>query len=165
MLRRALLAAAVILPIAVTIAGLSSRHPRGPLFIALYVAPLVLVGPLWLRLRLTERPLALSPLWGLDGLAMLLGTLRAIGATWLPFSGHTLFLTYSALTTRNTGYRLVALLLFAETTVFKLWVWHDKFTWASGILAGLLLALVALRLDREPGRRTSCCNCQARGLG
>ena len=154
MLRRALLAAAIILPITVTIAGLFSPHPRGPLFIALYIAPLVLVGPLWLRIRLTERPLALSPIWGLDALVMLLGALRAIGATWLPFSGHTLFLTYSALITRHMGYRVAAALLFAETTVFKLWVWRDPFTWASGIVTGLVLGMVALRLQREVARTT-----------
>jgi hypothetical protein len=152
LLRRALVAAAIILPIAAVIVGLSSDHPRGALFIPLYIAPLVLVGPLWLRMRLAERPLALSLVWGLDVLVMVLGALRAIGATWLPFSGHTLFLTYSAVVTRHVGYRVTAAVLFAETTVFKLWVWRDAFTWASGIVAGLLLAFVATMAqsaDRE----------------
>ena len=149
MLRRALVAAAIILPIAVTIAGLFSPHPRGPLFIALYVAPLVLVAPLWLRIRLRERPLAVSALWALDGVVIVLGALRALGAAWLPFSGHTLYLTYSALVTRHVGYRIAAVLLFVETTVFKLWVWRDRFTWAAGIILGLLVAAVALRLDRR----------------
>ena len=149
MLRRTLLAAATVLPIAVIFAAQFSSHPRGPLFIPLYVAPLVAAAPLWLRIRLAERPLALSPVWILDGLVLILGAIRALGTGWIPFSGHTLFLTYSALVTHHRGYRILALALFVETTVFKLWVWHDPFTWAFGMGVGLLLAVLASRLDRE----------------
>ncbi|HJU69782.1 MAG TPA: hypothetical protein VJ650_16190 [Gemmatimonadaceae bacterium] len=150
MLRGVLLAAAIVLPVAVTIAAQFSSHPRGPLFIPLYVAPLVTAAPIWLRIRLAERPLALSAIWILDVLVLSLGALRALGTGWIPFSGHTLFLTYSPLVTRHRGYRVVALVLFLETTVFKLWVWRDPSTWALGIGVGLLLAAVASRLDREP---------------
>jgi hypothetical protein len=149
-LRGGLMVAAIVLPIVVTIAALFSSHPRGPVFIPLYVAPLVAAAPLWLRIRLAERPLTLSPIWALDVLVIVLGALRALGTSWIPFSGHTLFLTYSPLVTRHAGYRLLALVLFAETTVFKLVVWRDLFTWALGIAVGLALATLAFRLDRAP---------------
>jgi hypothetical protein len=59
----------------------------------------------------------------------------------LPFSGHMLFLTYSGLTTTARWYRWLALVLLAETTVFKLWVWRDVYSWSLGLVIGLVAAV------------------------
>ena len=124
-----------------------SPEYRGLQFFVLYVMPMLIAAPLWLRVRLAERPLAFSARWVLDALVMFLAALRAVGVPWLPFSGHTLFLTYSGIVTPHRGYRILALLLMLETTVFKLWVWRDPMSWSLGIAAGILLAVAESRLD------------------
>jgi hypothetical protein len=62
---------------------------------------------------------------------------RFLGAV-VPVSGHMLFLVYSAVTTRNRWYQLLAVALIMETTLFKLGVWADPTTWALGAAAGLV---------------------------
>ncbi|MBA2670105.1 MAG: hypothetical protein H0U67_07035, partial [Gemmatimonadetes bacterium] len=60
----------------------------------------------------------------------------------LPFSGHMLFLTYSGLVTRHAWYRVLAAVLLAETTVFKLWLWDDPSSWVWGLALGAVAAAV-----------------------
>jgi hypothetical protein len=61
----------------------------------------------------------------------------------LPFSGHMLFLTYSLFARPvSPRYRWVALALLAETTVYKLWHWHDPRSWAIGLAAGMVAVAV-----------------------
>jgi len=62
-----------------------------------------------------------------------------IGDT-LPFSGRMLFLCYSLLTTSTRGYRLVALVLVLETTIFKLVLWQDPQSWGLGLALGIIAA-------------------------
>jgi hypothetical protein len=61
----------------------------------------------------------------------------------LPYSGHTLFLTYVLLTGPGRGFRAIAAVLLATTTWFKLALWDDPYSWALGIAIGAVL--VALR--------------------
>ena len=124
---------------------MSPELHRLPFFL-LYVAPMLVATPLWLRVRLAERPLAVSRPWLLDALVVFVSALRGIGVPGLPFSGHTLFLTYSAIVTTHRGYRILALLLMLETTVFKLWMWRDPQSWGLGIAVGVLLAVAESRM-------------------
>jgi hypothetical protein len=71
----------------------------------------------------------------------------------LPFSGHMLFLTYSLLTTPVRWYQVVAVLLIAETTGFKLGVWHDFASWSIGLATGLACAGVYALLGGRSVRR------------
>lgn len=146
-LDRLLLAAAIVLPlVAIAIGVLRSDEPGVLWFAILYVAPMLVAAPFWVRVRTAQHPLSLSAAWILDGLVMFLAALRAVGAPWLPFSGHTLFLTYSGIVTPHRRYRLLALALFLETTVFKLWLWRDPLSWGLGIATGMLLAVAESRV-------------------
>lgn len=122
-----------------------SLEVRGLRFFLLYVAPMLIATPIWLRLRLAEGPLSFSRRWLLDAVVVFVSALRGIGVPGLPFSGHTLFLTYSGIVTPHRGYRVLALLLMLETTVFKLWLWQDPKSWSLGIAAGILLAVAESR--------------------
>ncbi|HJR65786.1 MAG TPA: hypothetical protein VJ802_05120 [Gemmatimonadaceae bacterium] len=123
-----------------------SLEVRGLRFFLLYVAPMLIVTPIWLHLRLAERRLSLSRRWLLDAVVVFMAALRGIGVPGLPFSGHTLFLAYSGIVTRHRGYRVLALLLMLETTVFKLWLWRDPKSWGLGIAIGVLLAVAESRM-------------------
>ncbi|PYO92483.1 MAG: hypothetical protein DMD58_01715 [Gemmatimonadetes bacterium] len=118
-LRALLLYATILCPAVAIIAGLLANPwplQRGLIF---YIAPLFFIGPLWLRMRVGERPLQWETLWALDLGVFALAILRFITGNWLPFSGHMLFLTYSALTTMSIRYRVLALALALETAWFK----------------------------------------------
>jgi hypothetical protein len=82
-----------------------------------------------------------------DVLAVVLGAVRFAGAL-VPWSGHMLFFTYSALTTRSAPYALLALALTAETTWFKLVLWRDFASWSLGLAAGAALAAVRILIHR-----------------
>jgi hypothetical protein len=108
-----------------------------------YTAPLLALGPAWLRRRLAslgERPHAADRV---DVLAFAAGALRS-GGGWgvLPYSGHTLFLTYVLLTGPGRSFRGVAAMLLATTTWFKLALWNDPYSWVLGITIGALLVAV-----------------------
>jgi len=151
-LPRLLLWTAVALP-AVPLAGaLVADGWPAQRFLALYVAPLFAAAPLWLRLRLRAPDAARGIRAWLDGAVLLLSFLRFVLGGVLPFSGHTLFLTYSGLTTRDAWYRWLAAALVVETTVFKLWLWRDASSWALGIALGLLAAWSYSRLSPRHGR-------------
>ena len=157
-LGRLLLGAAVALPAACLAAALAlrdggARGPAGARFLALYVAPMLLAAPLWARLRLGALERLPMRARALDVAVLLLSAARLTGP-WLPFSGHMLFLTYSAAVTPSRPYRLLALLLLAETTAFKLLVWGDARSWGLGLALGLAAAAVAAaggaRASRPP---------------
>lgn len=57
-------------------------------------------------------------------------------------SGHTLFLTYALLTTRSRIVLVTAGLVMLHTLYLKYVVWHDWVTSSSGIVLGLMAALV-----------------------
>ena len=113
-----------------------------------YTAPLLALGPTWLRRRLAavrERPQLADRV---DVAAFAAGAVRS-GGGWgvLPYSGHTLFLTYVLLTGPGRGFRVVAIVLLATTTWFKLALWDDPYSWALGITIGALLAAVRRYAD------------------
>jgi hypothetical protein len=146
----ALLAAAVLVPLAALAAcafvdGWAARR-----FLAFYTAPFFLAFFLWMRIRLAT--VESQPLAGLavDAAAVAVGLLRFASAA-VPWSGHMLFFTYSALTTRSRGYVALVLLLAVETSWFKLGVWHDPFSWGVGIGMGLFLAARRAVIGRNAG--------------
>jgi len=148
-LRTLLLWATILCPAVAIIAGLFAPTwplQRGLIF---YIAPLFFIGPLWLRLQLGERPLRWGTLWALDLGIFVLALLRFVTGTWLPFSGHMLFLTYSALTTTSARYRALALALALETAWFKFVLWHDPRKFWIGLVGGAVAALVFVFARRE----------------
>jgi len=147
-LRALLLWATFLCPAVAVIAGLfAATWPiqRGLIF---YVAPLFFIGPLWLRLRLDERGLGWGTLWSIDLGIFFLAVLRFATGPWLPFSGHMLFLTYSALTTTSAPYRALAFALALETAWFKFVLWHDPRTFWFGLAGGAVAALVFVLVRR-----------------
>jgi len=105
----------------------------------LYVAPMLFACPFWMRLRLNAVAELTIARGAVDVAVVAVAITRWLGPA-IPLSGHMLFLVYSGLTTRATGYRLLATALLIETTVFKLLLWSDPTTWGLGGLAGLLAA-------------------------
>jgi hypothetical protein len=67
----------------------------------------------------------------------------------VPFSGHMLFLVYSAMTTPLRWYRVMAALLIVLTTVFKFAVLKDPLSWSLGLVVGVLAALLHRRLENR----------------
>lgn len=58
-------------------------------------------------------------------------------------SGHTLFLTYALFSSRSWVVRISAAVVMLQVLYLKYIVWHDWVTSSSGIVLGLLAALVA----------------------
>ena len=125
---------------------LGPRSRAGATFLAVYAAPMFLAAPLWWRGRLN----AAAPVQAIDAAVTLLAFARFVIGDVLPFSGHMLFLSYSAAAGPVArGYRLLAFVLIAETTLFKLWIWRDPRSW----VLGLALGLAGAALARLVGRR------------
>jgi hypothetical protein len=106
-------------------------------FLTLYIAPILLAIPLWLRERLRVLELLTPANRMVDAAVLAVAAARFFGAV-VPVSGHMLFLVYSAVTTPNRWYQLLAVALIIETTIFKLGVWGDPTTWGLGAAAGLV---------------------------
>jgi hypothetical protein len=146
LLDRVLLAGAALAPAAVVAAGLAAPTWEYRSFLIFYVAPLFLAAPLWLRFRLatpSARPLASALL---DALVLALSIMRLLPESFVPFSGHMLFLSYSVLTVRSPWYRVLAAALLIETTYFKLAIFGDPGSWWRGLAAGTVAGLVAMAL-------------------
>jgi hypothetical protein len=158
-LHRALGWLAVALPVACLAAAalaqagllpVGARRMEAARFLALYAAPLFLAVPLWARHRLAALERLPATALVADVVVTALAAARFVLGTWLPFSGHMLFLAYSGLTVDGArAYRALALLLAVETTVFKLWLWRDVTSWALGLALGLLAAAI-VRAGRPP---------------
>jgi hypothetical protein len=155
-LDRACVATAVVAPLACLAAAAvawawQDSWPAAR-FLALYVAPLFLAAPLWARERLrafvrTPR----DPAWRLvvDVAVVLLSVARFVAGETLTFSGHMLFLTYTALLPASRAYRVVTAGLLVETTVFKLVLWNDVTSWSLGLVLGVLAAGVVGARQRQ----------------
>ena len=139
-LRRALLVAAIALPLAALAVGLRVVDPAGRRFVILYVTPLLLIVPLWLKLRLDHLQDSFPVVRILD-IAIVAFSAARLAGDIAPVSGHMLFLTYTVLTTPTRWYRWVAGALILETSIFKLWIWRDVNTWAWGLVVGAAAAL------------------------
>jgi hypothetical protein len=130
--------AALLLPVgAIAVAFFIDGWPAQR-YLVFYVAPLFFAATTWMRLRLDDGWPAMNTRFLLDVLVLGLSFLRFVIGTLFPFSGHMLFLTYSALTIQHRGYRFLAVVLLLETTWFKLWLWRDPYTWLLGLVLGLL---------------------------
>jgi hypothetical protein len=138
--KRFLLWSAALLPSAAIVAALFVDGWPARRFLILYAAPLFLAAPLWLRVRIAENGFAPNRQALVDGAVLAFSFLRFVLGELLPFSGHMLFLSYSGLTIRRSSYRWIALVLVAETTVFKLWIWRDPRSWSLGLAMGILAA-------------------------
>lgn len=147
-LERALPTAAVGLTVAAVLAGFLVEAGPARRFVVFYVAPMVLVFPLWARARLRTIETASAGRIALDAAVVVFAVLRTLTGA-LPFSGHMLFLTHSLLTTPSRWYRAVAVLLIAETTWFKLGMWNDFASWSIGLAAGLACAGAHALLGRR----------------
>ena len=124
-----------------------------------YVAPICFIAGLFVYYRLgrTER-LRLRP-EGLDALAIALSSLRVLPfAGLLPYSGHTLFLSYAFFATVSLAFRSVVGAYLLWVTFIKLGVYHDPISWGVGIIIGACLAVAYRRVvgtaktgsDQEP---------------
>lgn len=156
-LRRLLAWCAVLLPLACLVVaaalragagaalpGVGARPAAAARFLALYAAPLMLAAPLWARGRLVHLERLAPRTRALDVGVTVLALARFVAGAMLPFSGHMLFLTYTALARPgDRGYCWLAAVLLAETTVFKLWLWRDPTSWGMGLALGLLAAWAA----------------------
>jgi hypothetical protein len=125
-------------------------------FLLFYVAPMGVAVPWWARERirwLSNVDHRASWHLALDVVVLLLAMARfGVGAA-LPWSGHMLFLTYSAITTDARTYRALVVLLLVETTIFKLLVWQDKRSWAIGLALGVLAGVVVKVRESAPESR------------
>ncbi len=131
------------------LAGALALNDRRMREILVYMAPLFLAGPLWIRLRLRTADARPAHAQALDAAVVGLSVARLLtGTSFLPFSGHTLFLSYVLLVTPRRAWRLSALLLLLFTTAFKVWLWGDVASWGWGIAVGVAAALLHPR--REP---------------
>lgn len=111
-----------------------------------YVAPMTFVAPLWVCARLAELPGLSTRNVALDALAFTISATRSVPVvTLIPLSGHALFLSYTALTTRDRRYAALAFAGLAGTTYLKLVEWRDPYTWSIGLALGLGLAWLARR--------------------
>lgn len=114
------------------------------------MAPILLAVLVWLQLRLAV--FDQLPRWVriADTVVLTLATLRFVLGAMIPFSGHMLFLSYSALTMHNSvTYRWLAAVLIVETTVFKLWIWRDWPSWSWGLAIGVLAAMLVQFASRR----------------
>jgi len=149
---RLLAATSVLLPAAVVVYALVARSGDwvAQRHFIVYTAPLLALGPAWLRRRLAaigERPGATA--W-LDLVAFAASAARGVGAGLvLPWSGHTLFLTYVLLAGPGRAFRVIAAILLATATWFKLAFWKDPYTWGLGIAIGVVLAAARRHADRR----------------
>jgi hypothetical protein len=146
-LDRALLAACVLAPLAFVALGLWFDGYAERRFLWAYVAPFFVALPLWARCRLRRGAAWSRGEMALDAAVVTLGALRFTGG-FLPFSGHTLFFVYSGLTERTGWYRVVALVLLAETAYFKLVLWSDPWSFGLGIVLALGFAAAHRRVTR-----------------
>ena len=147
-MRRACTVAAVVVPVAIAAGALAVDGRDARVFLLLYIAPFFVAFFAWVRIRLAETGETSAGAWAVDALATVLAGTRLAGPL-LPASGHMLFFTYSALATRSVPYRLLVLVLAAETTWYKLVVWGDVASWALGIAAGAALAAVRILIHRS----------------
>jgi hypothetical protein len=145
-LDRMLLWGGIVSAALVAAAGIVTGHW---FFLSVYMAPFFLIGPLWLRLRLRKiETLPRSVVW-LDAVVFALGAVRSVTIGILPYSGHTLFITYAVAATPERGFRVLAALLWLGTTIIKLWVWDDPVSWAWGLGLGAAASLLYAWLSRR----------------
>jgi hypothetical protein len=129
---------------------LRNRHDAAARYLAFYTAPLLFAVAVWLRERMTLVRGNWSMLMLADATVLTLAAVRFIAGAVVPFSGHMLFLSYSMLAVPvRRAYRLLALALLVETTIFKLLIWSDTRSWALGLALGVTAAGIAALSRRK----------------
>jgi hypothetical protein len=146
LLRKLLLATGVAFTVLVLGYGLSRPGNDWRSFWLLYVLPMVVAAPLWLRIRLADVTRWPWRARILDAIVVALSVIRFFWPNHFPFSGHTFFLSYSMITTRRPWWLLVAGLLLVETTVFKLSLWDDAASWLTGLAIGVVAGVIYLAM-------------------
>jgi len=82
-------------------APVEQHRPAAARYLALYVAPLLLALPIWARHRISALGQAPVQTYAINLAVTVAAFGRFVFGTFLPFSGHILFLSYTALTTRG----------------------------------------------------------------
>lgn len=149
LLDRALLVAAVLVPLLIAAGGwMVSERWEVRRFLVLYTAPCFVAFFLWLRIRLRTPEAHSRGAIVMDVAALAASALRVTGPA-VPWSGHMVFYVYSALTTRSLPYALLVTVLAGSATWFKLVVYDDLWSWGWGVLLGLFLAARRTVLHRK----------------
>ncbi|HEU0013066.1 MAG TPA: hypothetical protein VFQ45_05255 [Longimicrobium sp.] len=138
--------AATVLALSAVVAWGALEGERRRYFL-LYYVPFFVAFFVWARLRVDAAEEWTRGTLAVDGAVVALAASRMAGPL-LPLSGHMLFYSYSALTTRDGRYRLLALALAADATYFKLALWDDASSWGLGIAAGVAMAIARGRWGR-----------------
>ncbi len=116
-----------------------------------YVAPMTFIAPLWAATRLDWLAALSARQIAIDGVVFTLSATRSAPLfTLVPLSGHALFLSYTALTTRDRRYAALALVGLVGTTYLKLVEWRDPITWGIGLAIGVVLARLFRRHSVAP---------------
>lgn len=148
-LARYLLIASVVAPVLIVLLCVLFRREVGrPLYFAVYFAPAIGAFFLSISYRLLELKQYGLVRGFIDGLVILLCSLR-MTAPLVPMSGHMLFFVYSGLTIRSRLFRMIIAALIIQTSIIKLVLWGDYWSWSLGVLSGVLLAGVFARSPRR----------------
>lgn len=118
------------------IAAWAADDWRAARYLLFYVAPLVAFGPWWLLDRSDVRSTLARGQIAIDVAVVLLSLARMFGGSVVPLSGHALFLTHAAITTRRMALRCIAVGLLGITAWFKLIIWSDSRTLIVGAVLG-----------------------------
>lgn len=142
-----MIAGGVAVPLLFAAAALALDGWEARRFLLLYVAPFFVAFFAWAWMRVGRMEDERAGALAVDALASVLGAIRFAGLP-VPFSGHMLFFTYAALTTRSMRFLLLVVALAAQATWFKLVLWRDPRSWALGIAAGAVLAAARILIHR-----------------
>ena len=120
------------------------------IFLLGYFLPVILLFIYWLKLKV-ESFEKVNFLFSLDLVIAFIAGIRAINPLmpFLPYSGHVVFVLYSMITTRNKTYRILAGIMFAVVTFFKIYIWHDYFSWLAGMILSMPFIAVAILFDNS----------------
>lgn len=124
------------------------QNPKRIPFLFGYIMPVVLLFLFWIKLKI-ENEIIINIHFYLDLIITFLSGIRSINMLmpFLPYSGHVVFILYSWVSTKNKMYRIFAGIVFAITTFFKMYIWHDYFTWLSGMI--LVMPFIAVSILYE----------------
>jgi hypothetical protein len=120
------------------------------IFLLGYFLPIILLFLYWIKIKV-ENFQKVNLLFYLDLVVTIIAGIRAINPLmpFLPYSGHVLFILYSMISTRNRNYRILAGIMFAITTFFKIFIWHDYFSWLAGMILSMPFIAIAILFDNS----------------
>jgi hypothetical protein len=120
------------------------------LFLIFYFLPITIFFVFWVNHKVKEFH-KFDKLMVIDSIVVILSALRAINslAFILPYSGHMLFLSYLAVTIKSQKLRIFIFILLVSTTIFKVIIWKDYFTWINGMILSMPFISLYLLLDKN----------------